>query len=289
MNERLNATKVLSRQKIYETFISPGFFIAETIALLLAYFLVSGFVKSIDSAGFNYQLYPLYDLISRFISGSFGIAFFKLLFAEGPFLFILYISLFPIIFYLAINSVFRLGLEKKVGAIELVTYGPADGSSYFMASFIKDIFFTLIHFLVMIIFLTFAAKINNLVLGSSFLQAIIPAFLLVIALFSFGILAHVVSENPASAIVIFLGIILLFVMLLMGSFTIVSGYVQNLSAVFSWIIKWVSPFFYWSISLRALETESLGFFTLGAGLSLVLTMTILFFSHIILKKKGVRV
>jgi len=288
MNERMNAAKVLSKQKIYETFISPGFYIAETIGLILAYFLVSGFMKSIDSAGFNYQLYPAYELIGRSLEGMFGTTFMEKLFAEGPFLFILYVSFLPIMFYLSISSVFRFGLELKVGAVELVVYGPADGTSYFMATVIKDILFTLIHILVLSLFLAIAGRVNNLVLGPSFFLSIILVYFLSVTLYSIGIFASTISENSASAIVIFLGINLFFILIFMGSFTIVSGYVQSLSSVISWVIKWFSPFFYWNLGLRAIETGSRGLFILSIVLSLVLSLFVLFFSHIILKHKGVR-
>jgi hypothetical protein len=288
MSERLNATKVLSRRKIYETFISPGFYIAEAIGLVLAYFLISGFVKSIDSAGFNFQLYPMYELIGRSINGAFGITFFIKLFAEGPFLFILYVSFLPILLYLSISSVFRFGLERKVGAIELVAYGPADGTSYFLANIIKDILFTIIHLVVLVLFLAIAAGTNNLVLSPSIFLSIVLVFFMAITLYAFGIFSAAVSENSASAIAIFLAIILFFIVILMGSFTIVSGYVRNLSFVLSWIIKWFSPFFYWDLGLRAMEAGSWGIFVLSLVLSCALTALVLFFSHLILKNKGVR-
>ncbi len=288
MRERTNATKVLAKRKIYETFISPGFYIAESIGLLLAYVLISGFVKSIDSGGFNFRLYPMYELIGRSLNGMFGAAFLEKLFAEGPFLFILYIAFLPVLLYLSISSVFKFGLEKKVGAIELITYGPADGTSYFAAGVIKDILFTILHILTMIIFLAIAAGINNLVLGPGIFLSFILVFILSIGFSAYGVFASTVSENPASAIAIFLGMLLFFFIILMGSFTIVSRYVQNLSSIFSWILKWLSPFYYWNLGLRAIEVGAWGMFFLSIILSLALSFFMLFISHVILRNKGVR-
>ena len=230
----------------------------------------------------------MYELIGRSLNGAFGITFFVKLFAEGPFLFILYVSFLPILLYLSINSVFRFGLERKVGAIELVAYGPADGTTYFLANIIRDILFTIIHIAVLVVFLAIAAGINNLVLGSSIFLSIFLVFFLSVTLYAFGVFSAVVSENSASAIAIFLAIVLFFIIILMGSFTIVSGYVRNLSFVLSWIIKWFSPFFYWDLGLRAMETGSGGGFILSLTLSSVLSAVVLFFSHIIIKNKGIR-
>ena len=44
---RIAAARVIARRRLLETFISPGFYIALTIGLLLGYFLVAGFKKHI--------------------------------------------------------------------------------------------------------------------------------------------------------------------------------------------------------------------------------------------------
>ena len=288
MRERVNATRVLARRKIYETLISPGFYVAEAIGLLLAYVLVSGFVDSIDSGGFNYQLYPLYELIGRSLKGAFGTAFFEKLFAEGPFLFVLHVAYLPVFLYLTVSSVFKFGLEKKVGAIELIAYGPADGTAYFAAGVVKDVVFALLHILVMIVFFGVSAGINNLVLGPSIFLSFILVFLLSISFSAFGVFASAISENSASAVAIFLGILLSFLIILMGSFAITSEYVHSLSSIISWILKWLSPFYYWDMGLRAIGGGGWVLFVLSIGLSLVLSVLVLSISHIVLKTKGVR-
>jgi hypothetical protein len=288
MSARINATRVLARRKIFETFISPGFYIIETVGLVLAYFLAHEFVKSIDSAGFNYQLHPIYELIGRSLIGPFGIAFFENLFAEGPFLFILYVSFIPILLYLSISSIFRFGFERKVGAIELFTYGPADGTSYFLASMIKDVLFTIIHIVILILFLAITAGVYNLVLGSSLFLSVFLVFFFSISLYSIGVFASTVSENSATAIVIFLTIVIFFMIILMGSFTIISGYAQNLNFVLSWILKWFSPFFYLEFGLKAVGAGYWDLYVLSMMLSMVFAGIMLFFSHLIFKKKGVR-
>jgi len=288
MNQRAHATSVLARRRIFETLISPGFYVAQTIGLVLAYFLVAGFVRAIDSSGFDYQLYPAYELIGRSLVGAFGATFVEKLFSEGPFLFTLYIAFLPVLLYLAVSSVFRFGLEKKVGALELLTYGPADSTSYFLAALIKDILMTGIYLVVLLVFLLVAGILNNLILGPSFYYSLIILFFLSIAIYAYGIFASSLTDNSASAIAVFLGLILFFMIIMMGSFTIVSGYVRNLASVFASIIKWISPLFYWDLSLRFVEVGNWGMYFIGILLLLVLSTAVLLISHLTMKARGVR-
>ena len=246
MSPRLRATAVIARRRILETVISPGWYVAQTIGLLLAYLLVAGFVRAIDSSGFDYTLAPAYDLIGRSLAGAFGSTFVSKLFAEGPFLFTLYVGFLPVLLYLAVSSVFRFGLEKKVGALELLTYGPA------------------------------------------FFSSLVILFFLCIAIYGYGILAASLTDNSASAIALFLGLILVFSIVMIGSFTVVSGYVRNLASVFAWVIQWISPLFYWDLALRFAEVGNWGLYALGALLLLVLAAAVLALSHLTMKVRGVR-
>jgi hypothetical protein len=288
MNERLHATQVLARRRILETVISPGFYVAQSLGLLLAYFLITGFTRSVDSGGFDFRLYPVYELIGRSLVGAFGATFVEKLFAEGPFLFILYVAFLPVLLYLAVSSVFRFGLEKKVGALELITYGPADGSSYFLASLIKDVLLTLLSLAVLLVFLLIAATVNNLILGPTFYVNLAMLFLLAASVYAYGVISSTLTDNSASAIALFAGLMLFFLIVLMGSFTIVSGYVRNLASVFAWVVKWISPLFYWDLGVGAAEVGAWGLYGLSLVLLAVLSAAILFLSHLILKVRGVR-
>ena len=288
MSPRLRATAVIARRRILETVISPGWYVALTIGLLLAYLLVAGFVRAIDSSGFDFTLDTAYDLIGRSLAGAFGTTFVSKLFAEGPFLFTLYVGFLPVLLYLAVSSVFRFGLEKKVGALELLTYGPADATAYFLAALVKDLLLTLISLAVLLLFLLVAADLNNLVLGPAFFSSLFILFFLCVAIYGYGILAASLTDNSASAIALFLGLILVFSIVMVGSFTVVSGYVRNLASVFAWVIQWVSPLFYWNLALRFAEVGNWGLYALGALLLLVLAAAVLALSHLTMKVRGVR-
>ena len=173
---RPNATLVLAKRRILENFINPGFYIAQSIGLLSAYLLVAGFVRAIGSSGFDYELHPAYELIGRSLAGAFGDFFVAKLFSEGPFLLTLYVAFFPVVFYLAVRSVSRFCLERNAGAIELVTFGPADGTSYSLSFFFADLFMTIVYLAVLVSFMFVSARVSNLILGPPLFRSVIVVF-----------------------------------------------------------------------------------------------------------------
>ncbi len=288
MIARVHAARVITKRRLFETLISPGFYLALTVGLALGFFLVTGFIKSIDSSGFHYTSHPMYDLLGRSFEAAFGKTFVEKLFAEGPFLFALYVSFLPILLYLTISSVFRFGLEKKVGAIELLTYGPADGTAYFIASMLRDVILTIVSIAVLSVFFGVCALLNNLVLGPMFLHSMLLIFFMSVAIFGYGTLASTLTDSSATAVALFIGIMTFFLAIMMGSFTIISRYVQTLSGVLLWAVKWLSPFYYWDLGMRAFEEAKAGATVLNFGLLATLTVVMLFLSHITLRAKGVR-
>ena len=288
MNQRLHATAVIARRRILETVISPGYYVALTIGLVLAHLLVAGFVRTVDSSGVNLSLVPAYDLVGRGLGGAFGATFTAKLFAEGPFLFTLYAAFLPVLLYLAVSSVFRFGLEKKVGALELLTYGPADATAYFLAALIKDLLMTAVSLAVLTGFLLAAAGLSNLVLGASFLQHLAILLFVAGAFYGYGILAACLTDNSASAVALFLGMILVFGAVTIGSFAVIEGYVRNLASVFAWAVKWISPLFYWDLALRFAEVDNWGMYLACALLLAVLAAAVLAVSHLTMKARGVR-
>ena len=288
MTGRARAALVIARQQAFETLLSPGLYVTFALGLILGVFVVTGFAGSIDSSGFNPALNSVYDLLARSLTGIFGTTFVAKLFAEGPFLLALLASFLPVFLFLAISSVFRFGQEKSAGAVELLTYGPADGTAYLLASFIKDAGFTVLSLILITLFLWAAAALGNLVLGPLFL-ALLPVLLCVsLAIFSYGILCSILSSNASSALAAFLGILVLFFVVLTGSFSIASASVRTVSSVAAGILQWFSPFFYASICVRAAQGGAPAALLGGIGLLLVLAAALLSVSHLAIRRRGVR-
>jgi len=288
VRDRIHAAAVIARRQIQETLLSPGLYVTLALGLLLGAFLVRGFAASIDSSGFNPQLNPLYDLIARFLGGTFGGAFVGKLFSEGPYLFALLVSFAPVFAYLAIASVFRFGLEKTAGAVELLTYGPADGTAYVLGSFLKDVALALLALLAILVFLAVSAAAGNLVLGPLFFWALPVVFLAALAVCAYGILCSIIASNASSALALFLGVLLLFLLILAGSYSIASAPVRSVSTVAATVIQWISPFFYTAMCFRGLQGGGAGALLGGLGLLLALAAALLAAGHAVISRKGVR-
>ena len=288
MSDRARAARVIAKRQVFEAVVSPGLYVSLVVGLFLGYALVSSFARAVDSSGFNPQLNPLYDIVGRALEGAFGKTFVDGLFAEGPLPFAFWVSFVPVFLYITVSSVFKFGLEKNAGAVELVAYGPADGTAYLVACSIKDLLLTLAAIVVELLFLLVAAALYNYVAGPGLFVAALVAFFLSLALSAYGSLASMLTMNASSALALFLGIVAFFLVVLFGSFAIVGEYVRSLSTVIAYAIQWISPFYYGNLSLQASTAGSpLGVIG-GLALLAVLAALVLTASHFIIRARGVR-
>lgn len=288
MTGRLHAARVISRRQCLETLLSPGLYITFALGLLLGFFLISGFASSLDSSGFNPTLNPIYDLVGRSATSAFGMAFFQGMFAEGPFLFALVLSFLPVFLFLSIGSVFRFGQEKAAGAVELLSYGPSDGTSYFIASFVKDGVFSLAALAIIALYFRFCAGLCNMTLGPLFLVALPILFLLSLFVSAYGIACSILSSNASSALAAFIGILVLFAAALAGSLSMSGGTASSIAAVASAALKWISPFSYAALCLRSAQSGSVAGVLGGMALMAALTAAFLVLGHFAMERKGVR-
>jgi hypothetical protein len=288
MSGYVNAARVIAKRKLFEVAITPGYYIALSLSLSFGFLLVYFFTEAIGSSGFAPAASPVYDVVSKSLAGLFGETFVDKLFAEGPYFFALFVSFLPILIYLAMSSAFRFGFEKNVGAIELLAYGPADGTSYFLASIVKDLILTAVSLVVLLVFFGLSAVINNLVLGPLFFFSLIMIIFFALAVFSYCIFASVVTDSEASSVALLIAFFVLFTFVQIGSFALISGYVRNLSSILGWIVQWISPVFYWQMGLDAIDAGQ-GLFFAGNLLALTaVSCLLLLLSHFILKKRGIR-
>src|SRR5208337_3175910 len=156
--------------------------------LAIGWLLCAGFARAVDSSGFDPRLSAFWSFATRALSGGFGPVFVERLLSEGPFLAILAATFAPVFLVLAASSVFRFGLEKNAGAIELIVYGPADGTAYFIGTLIKDAALSAGALGLLTLYFLVIAAAQNLVVGPMFFAALPVVFLLALAIFAFGIL-----------------------------------------------------------------------------------------------------
>ena len=288
MKASIRSGLVIGWRQLFESLLSPGFYIMLSVGLALGSVLVAGFTGSIGSSGFDPQASPLYDLISRSLSGAFGSTFVEKLFAEGPFLFALVAAFLPVSVYLAIASVFRFAQERSAGAVELLVYGPADGTSYILAAFLKDLILSAVSLAFIAAAFAVEAALTNLLLGPLFLWALAALFLLSASFFAYGLLCSIVVVSSSSAIALFLGISLVFSLVFAGSFTIVGAPVRTLSSTAAAFLSWISPFFYAGMIFRGVQAGSQGAVLAGLLLLAFLSALLVLAGRLIIDAKGVR-
>jgi len=288
MNYGLHAVKTITRRRVLETLITPGFYIAASAGLFFGYILVAGFTGSIDSGGLTFSLNPVYSQISKILSSIFGNSFVEKLFSHGPFRFAFLVALLPVFCYLSSSSVYKFGFEKNVGALELLNYGPSNSFSFSLAFLLKDLFFSASFSLLLVIFFSISAFLNNFIIGSDFFIFVVMIFFLVVGVLSYGILSVSLTDNAASSLALFFGLLMFFSVVQIGSYAVTGEYVGNLSSAVSWVVRWFSPVFYWTVGIRAAEYGNVPLQLLSISLLIVLSVALLFMSRIALFVRGMR-
>jgi ABC-type multidrug transport system permease subunit len=288
MRDRMHAARVVARTQLLESLLSPGLYVSLSAGLIIGWLLCADFARAVDSSGFDPRLSGFWALATRALSGAFGPVFVERLLAEGPFLAILAVSFAPVFLVLSIGSVFRFGLEKNAGAIELIVYGPADGAAYFLGSFIKDAVLLACALGLLTLYFLVLAGAQNLVVGPMFLAAVPVVFFLALAISAFGILCSVAAGHAAAALMLFLGTGTFFTAMAAGSLSAAGSSLRAAAETTSAVLQWFSPLYYASRCARAYGGGNAAEYAAGLALLVVLTGAVLAGSHFLIGRKGVR-
>jgi hypothetical protein len=288
MSDRAHAARVVARTQLVESLLSPGLYVSLSAGLVVGWLLCAGFARAVDSSGFDPRLSGFWSFATRALSGGFGPVFVERLVSEGPFLAILAASFAPVLFVLAAGSVFRFGLEKNAGAIEMIVYGPADGTAYFIGSFVKDAVLSAGALGLFTLYFLVIAASQNLVVGPMYLAALPVVFLLALAFFAFGILCSVAAGNASAALALFLGIGAIFSTMLAGSLGAAGSSAWAAAETVLAVIQWISPLFYASLCAHAWGGGNVPQYAAGLALLAVLTTAVLVGCHFLIRHKGVR-
>lgn len=289
MKQRIQAAKTISVRMLFEMFIHPWFYIFLTLALFSGFTTIFMFLQSIGSSGvIHVNLKELNNPYITILLQSFGSTFLENIFREGPFFFALCYSISPVFLYLSMSSAFKFGYEKNIGAIELISYGPADGTSCFIAYLFKNIFTTFIVFVLLYLFFGLTALLTNLAFGYTFFYAFFLLFFFLIAMYCYVIFSSVISDGPGSAVSFTIIIYIVFFSLQIGTFQILQKDVRQLSMLVSVVLQWISPVFYWYKGMESVEYGNITGYFLNLLFLLILSFLLLTASHFILKKRGVQ-
>jgi hypothetical protein len=285
---RVRAARGVTRTQLVESLLSPGLYVSLFAGLIIGWLLCADFARAVDSSGFDPRLSGFWAFATSALSGAFGPVFVERLLTEGPFLAILAAAYAPVFLVLAISAVFRFGLEKNAGAIELIVYGPADGTAYVMGSFIKDAVLSSGALVLLTLYFLVLAAVQNLVVGPMFLAALPVVFILTLAIFAFGILCSVAAGNAAAALTLFLGIGTLFTVMTVGSLSAAGSSVRAAAETASAALQWFSPLYYASLCAHAYGGGNAPAYAVGLALLAALTGAVLLGCHLLIGRKGVR-
>jgi hypothetical protein len=106
--------------------------------------------------------------------------------------------------------------------------------------------------------------------------------------YSYGVFISVMTETANSAVALFLGGFVLLMVVLVGSYALGSSYVHGLSIVAASVVQWFSPFFYWSLCVKAASAGDSLLFVVGLAGQMLLGCAALVTSHHVLRRRGVR-
>ena len=304
MRQRRRAVFAILRFKLREAALTPGYYLVLAVAMAAVYLLVRFFVAGVDGGGFVcggvslaedndawstcYRRTPVYAILGRGITAAFGATFAASLFADGPFQIGLLVALIPCYAFAALMSVLGQGLEKRVGVIELVSYGPADGASFLIATLLRDVIVSAVTLVAISMFCVIAASAFNMGLGVRFVPIALACVLVATAFFGYGLLANALADGPAAATALLLLVTFLFTALFVASYALVAGYVATLSAVLATALQWISPLYYLGLAYTAISAGDTTGYLLSLGGLVALTAASLVCGSIVVRYRGVR-
>jgi hypothetical protein len=289
INYRLHALATISRKRASEIVSSPAFYVMAAICLLIGSFLVSGFVSTIGSDGINPAKSPLYGLVFNTLKGIFGELFVGRLFADGPFIIAAFVSFLLFSAYLGMSTVMQFGNEKGSGGLELIASGPADQTSIFLGYFTVNAAASASFLIAESIIFMIAALISNLSLSGAYFAFILFLFLGSLILYAYCALASVITRNAFGALACFMAIFLAFIAAQFGMYGTESESGNIIAGSVSYVIQWISPFFPTNFGSESIEYGSFLLFVLACIYPFIISILILGASHVISKRRGVRI
>jgi hypothetical protein len=282
MKEQARATWVIAKRKLVDTLLAPGLYLVMVIALLFVHVLVGRFVEGVGSGGFDYTTEPLYELIGRTLTTLFGSAFVDKLFAEGPFVLAYHLAFLPFLAYATLSSIARLGSEYAGGVVELVSYGPADSTSFFVSSFLRDVLLTVAFILVLALFSAIASNAYNISLGPRFLHSLVLSLCFALVLHGYGVLSAGLGRSTLGSLGVFLAGIAVLFLVFIAPVTLAMEGLRGVAESLSWVLRWISPFYFWRLAQTGAELGNAVLYAVAIAALLTLSLLSLLLTHRIL-------
>ncbi len=252
---RFRAVRVLAGRRLMEHLLAPATWVLAAFGLVLAFLIVQGFVRSVDSSGFDFSLHPLYEIIYGIIGSAFGVTYVRQLFGDGPFAFASLVAFAPVLLYYCLTSIQRFGHERRSGVVDLVAAGPADVPAYLFSFGAADTVAVAAHLALTGLFLAVSGIVWNLAVGLTLVAYLLGLLFFAASLLGLALLLVSLLRQPASAVALFLVVAAALASAEVVSFAMVGGGPGSGAVVASWVLRWLSPFYYLDVARMAARSR----------------------------------
>lgn len=285
MTLRWNSSKILVRKRLLDSIGSFSFSVFLTIVLLSITILCSEFISSVGTAGIEFDKSPVFGIIQKYLSSTFGEIIIVKLFARGPLELIYKVSLVLMIIYFSVFTLIEISGEMQSGAYEMLLYGPFNPAIYIVSSFISVIIGFIIVSIVTLLFSFTIAAVSNIFLDWKVLFIFINSLLLFSCIISFGLFIAAVVKKIASALLIFTITVSFLFIIQMIMVSALYGSAKKIISYPGIVVQWISPFFYFFQLSQGYEKGN-GFMLFFACIApIVFTLIFLTLSTISLRKR----
>jgi len=270
---RWHATWLIQRREWRSMIFGWGLYIALSLALLAAILILRNHLNFVGENGL------------LVVSGAFSLPLFAVIIVSSLFL--------------ALSSVTTIAREREQGTMEALFYGPIDAFSYVLGKYLAQV----ATYLVMLIFygccLLFYAGLTNFTFSGGQYLVLLLSVLIASNFIVIGIFFSALSGKVRTALLLFLGLILVFLAIelgrelviatpLQGSYYNPVQFLQNVLSFLSQITAWLSPFSYLSLGMDAVRRGNAGAYLTILLISTAYTILFLGLSIVTLERKGVR-
>jgi ABC-type transport system involved in multi-copper enzyme maturation permease subunit len=270
---RWHATLLIQRREWRSMIFSWGLYIALSLALLAAILILRNHLNFVGENGL------------LVVSGAFTLPLFAVTIVSSLFL--------------ALSSVTTIAREREQGTMEALFYGPIDAFSYVLGKYLAQI----ATYLVMVIFygccFLFYASLTNFAFSGAQYLVLLLSVLIASNFIVVGIFFSALSGKVRTALLLFLGLVLVFLAIelgrelviatpLQGSYYNPVQFLQNVLSFLSQITAWLSPFSYLSLGMDAVRRGSTNAYLTILLISTAYTILFLGLSVVTLERKGVR-
>ena len=257
MTLKLNSGKILVKKRLFDSFNSLAFYVFLTVVLLLIVYLFSEFIDSIGTSGIELETTPFLNIVQKFLGSTFGEIVIVNTFSKGPLKLIYDISFALIISYFSVFTIIEISGEIQNSAYEMLLYGPFTSKIYIISTFISIIVNFIIVSLIFLIFSFMIALASNIYLDWNMAIFFINSIFLFSSIASFSLFIVSAIKKLAPALLAFFGIVVSSFLIQMVTLSTISGSIVIVLSYIGMIFQWVSPFFYFIISIKAIETGNI--------------------------------